>query len=354
MGKEGKKEENKQERRFDPELLKKGLRCDLDQYDMLKRCSDKKDITEWNEWVEENYPSEEILLEGAKLNKAYLANAILIEAHLEHAELYEAILTNCNLIDAHLDGADLGYAHLEGADLSSAYLQGACLFMAVVDGSTLICKCEVNRHSTGAIGSLSRGTDFRGVGLDSARIDAATKQLLKYNIRRMNWEEWYKEHWLLRWPVQAFWAMSDYGMSTLRVMGVFFVLALLFAAVYMNWGYWRPPGIVSNLVVQPGVDEAAWHYFGRVLIRPVYFSVVTMTTLGFGDMYANKGSIGGHVLLILQVILGYVLLGALVTRFAVLFTAGGPAGKFADGKEAKKQHYGFVKDTFRDFKSGAK
>ncbi len=34
--------------------------------------------------------------------------------------------------------------------------------------------------------------------------------------------------------------------------------------------------------------------------------------------------------LMLQVILGYVLLGALVTRFAVLFTAGGPAGKFSD------------------------
>jgi hypothetical protein len=38
----------------------------------------------------------------------------------------------------------------------------------------------------------------------------------------------------------------------------------------------------------------------------------------------------GHALLALQVILGYVLLGALVTRFAVLFTAGGPAGQFSD------------------------
>ena len=91
--------------------------------------------------------------------------------------------------------------------------------------------------------------------------------------------------------------------------------------------------IVSNLEVQPEIGEAGWHYFSRALIRPIYFSIVTMTTLGFGDMYANKGSIVGHVLLILQVILGYVLLGALVTRFAVLFTAGGPAGKFAEGKE---------------------
>jgi hypothetical protein len=131
--------------------------------------------------------------------------------------------------------------------------------------------------------------------------------------------------------------MSDYGMSTLRVVGVFFILALLFAAVYMNWAYWRPPGIVSNLIVQPEIGEAAWHYFSRALIRPVYFSVVTMTTLGFGDMYANKGSIAGHVFLILQVILGYVLLGALVTRFAVLFTAGGPAGKFAEEKKEESQ-----------------
>jgi hypothetical protein len=37
----------------------------------------------------------------------------------------------------------------------------------------------------------------------------------------------------------------------------------------------------------------------------------------------------------LQVIWGYVLLGALVTRFAVLFTAGGPAGRFADEKKEK-------------------
>ena len=33
------KKEDKKERRFSQE-----------QYDMLKRCSEKKDMTEWNEW----------------------------------------------------------------------------------------------------------------------------------------------------------------------------------------------------------------------------------------------------------------------------------------------------------------
>ena len=58
-----------------------------------------------------------------------------------------------------------------------------------------------------------------------------------------------------------------------------------------------------------------------------------MTTLGFGDIAANPDSWAGQLLLMAQVIFGYVLLGALVTRFAVLFTAGGPAGKFSDEKE---------------------
>ena len=70
-----------------------------------------------------------------------------------------------------------------------------------------------------------------------------------------------------------------------------------------------------------------------VYFRSIYFSIVTMTTLGFGDMYASDQYWGwrwwtGHLLLMLQVLLGYVLLGALVTRFTVLFTSGGPAGSF--------------------------
>ena len=68
----------------------------------------------------------------------------------------------------------------------------------------------------------------------------------------------------------------------------------------------------------------------------LYFSVVTMTTLGFGDIAANPDSWADQTLLMVQVILGYVLLGALVTRFAVLFTAGGPAGKFADEEEKEE------------------
>lgn len=62
--------------------------------------------------------------------------------------------------------------------------------------------------------------------------------------------------------------------------------------------------------------------------QAVYFSVVTMTTLGFGDLTAHPTSITGHLLLMTQVFLGYVLLGALITRFAIMFQGGvGPVPK---------------------------
>ena len=50
----------------------------------------------------------------------------------------------------------------------------------------------------------------------------------------------------------------------------------------------------------------------------------------------KSGSWAGQTLLMVQVILVYALLGTLVTRFTVLFMAGGPAGKFADEKDDKK------------------
>jgi len=331
---ESKNEKPKEERTFDPELLKKGLRCDLDQYEMLKRCSDAKDMTEWNEWRRKN-PDKDIFLEGAKLShrplKGVLLNAGVLqdlntgeitsfhgEVHLGDSYFFEAYLEDADFRYANLKGANLRNTNLKGARLNHAHLEGASFRTAITDGFSQIWYPEVNRYYKNG-----RYTDFRGVGLGSVRIDPGTKQLLEYNIRLMNWEEWYKEHRLLHCPVWLFWLISDYGLRTWRVIATFFGLAIAFAVVY----WLCPTFVMVNQVV--GDIRGFWH--------ALYFSVVTMTTLGFGDIAANPDSWGGQTLLMLQVILGYVLLGALVTRFAVLFTAGGPAGKFSNEQGKKGQ-----------------
>jgi uncharacterized protein YjbI with pentapeptide repeats len=350
--KEPDKKENR-ERKFSQE-----------QYDMLKCCSEKKDMTEWNEWRDENYEQDielesaefsefylkgvnlatyreyghktpEVYLGRAKFNRSNLENANFQMAYMKGAEFHKAFmkgvrldfahlegtlllgadvrcatlidvhLERANLCNANLSGSRLTDAHVEGTDIRNAQLQGSDFRMAFVDSTTSLFQCSVDRR-----------TDFRGVGLDIARIDTKTKPLLEYNIRRMNWEDWYKERTKLKWLVKPFWWISDYGLSTSRIVATFFILAFVFAVVYRLY----PSFVIVNEVV--GDIRGFWH--------ALYFSVVTMTTLGFGDIAANPDSWGGQTLLMLQVILGYVLLGALVTRFAVLFTAGGPAGKFAD------------------------
>jgi len=425
MSKDNQQKTN-QERRFSQE-----------QYDMLKRCSEKKDMTEWNEYRKNN-PAVPILLEGADLRgfnlekgnfdiaqlkganltqatlgnatlrnsclnntvlegcnfyKADLSNARLIDAqitmgwlpecnlfgaHLENANLtfanlnkanlsaaifegakcfsanlqeanfFNAILKNAIFRETNLEKANLYSANLQGADFSKSRLEYACLLnaklqgtnfsLAIVDGFSIFIDCEIDRY-----------TNFSLVGLDSSRIEQGTKQLLNYNIRRMNWDEWYKAHMLLKWPAMIFWWISDYGRSTWRIIGNFFFLAVLFATIYYACGaidYYKHsdidyPGIVNSLFVGKEGPVPDW----LVPFRAIYFSIVTMTTLGFGDMHANSQSFWGHLLLTIQVLLGYILLAALVTRFAILFTAGGPAGKFSKSSNVKSEtHKAVVND----------
>ncbi len=312
-----------------PEKQKEKPRFNHWQYKFLKLCSEKGDegIKRWNKW-RNKHPCRRIFLEGADLEGTFLYYIFIedinpfIGVNLERASLIGANLKNAYLWNANLKDAILARANLEDSILVGAYLEGACLNSsnmkdsdfgnAIVDSRTALMECEVNRN-----------TDFEGVALDNVQIDTATKQLLEYNIRRNNWEDWYNEHPFLKFLVKAFWWMSDYGISTKRIIVTFFGLTFVFALLYKLF----PDFVMVYGTV--GDIRGFWH--------ALYFSVVTMTTLGFGDIAANPDSWAGQTLLMLQVILGYVLLGALVTRFAVLFTAGGPAGKFADEKSIWKR-----------------
>ena len=229
MSENNKSQEN-QKRQFDEDQNKK-----------LLRCSEKKDMTEWNEWRKDNKEISVLLeranlmgahlegaylieahlertnligahleraylgeahLEGAILMGAHLEGAILAKAHLERANLGEAHLEGANLIgadlecaslakahleganlnDANLEGASLAEAHLEGAELRETNLEGADCSSAILDGKTLIWNCNINEE-----------TDFTGTGLDSARVEPRLKVKLQGNIRRKQWEEWYEE-----------------------------------------------------------------------------------------------------------------------------------------------------------------
>ncbi|MCA8995005.1 MAG: pentapeptide repeat-containing protein [Planctomycetaceae bacterium] len=289
----------------------------------------EKGTTGLEDWRERN-PEKKINLQGAPLDgvclrKAVLTEAALVAADLTGADLTGAWLETADLRNANLCNAKLEKANLSGANLGKSNLCGTNARYVIVSGATYIADiadCDYDIR-----------TDFHGVGLASCRIDPALRADLESYVRRQNWEKWYHMNWgnwIKSLIVRPFWLLSDYGRSTERLAIAFTVLSFLFAAIYLiptptwfpSWcPTWNLEPFVTNLeVIEQDAPKEDIHVTGgNLLVRSLYFSVVTMTTLGFGDIHANPESIPGHLLLMVQVMLGYVLLGALVTRLSIMF-----------------------------------
>lgn len=118
--------------------------------------------------------------------------------------------------------------------------------------------------------------------------------------------------------IHPFWALiwrwsSDYG----RSLGVWalwsLLIALSFSFVYMPAPAWFPEWLQETMpqfhqvtVTDSNGDLTFWKSF--------YFSIVTFTTLGFGDVVAANTS--ARILVTLEVIFGYIMLGGLISIFA--------------------------------------
>ena len=76
----------------------------------------------------------------------------------------------------------------------------------------------------------------------------------------------------------------------------------------------------------------------RSIYVPIETILISSAAAIKAPIPANPDNWCGQVLLMVQVVFGYVLLGALITRLAVLFTGDGPAGRFAKDKKIKREN----------------
>jgi hypothetical protein len=89
------------------------------------------------------------------------------------------------------------------------------------------------------------------------------------------------------------WGLTDYGRSLMSVVVFASLLIFGFGGAYSHWPHMISAG-----------DRCPTPF------TPYYFSIVTYTTLGFGDVKPNN--LAGEILVSLEVILGYVTLGLLL------------------------------------------
>jgi uncharacterized protein YjbI with pentapeptide repeats len=265
-------------------------------------------------------------LQGAILDEAQLRGADLTSADLTEANLRQANLRHACLMSANLQGAYVQQGKLESANLAGANLQWALLPEATFEGAKLICSnlqranlLSANLRGATLYGSNLCGADLRMANLELANltgvkfdrssrqrtcrgIRAATcygSQIFKSFAQDQDYIEELRDQghrgaaafWI-------WWLFADCGRSLLRWACWSIAFAMLFGLLF----FWM------------GENHFRLDHLPFTRLSMVYYSVVTFTTLGFGDI--KPASDSGMVAVMAEVILGYVMLGGLISILA--------------------------------------
>lgn len=218
------------------------------------------------------------LLERANLSDNNLSAISLRGANLSGANLQRSDLSRSDLSDARLVHANLHRARLSRARLSGAQLQAANFDDSQVDGV-----------------SYDRQTLFRGIRVANCFGSA--------RFRRFAQDQDFIEEFKEAHPYSYYvWlGLTDCGRSMLRVVLWSLCLAVGFGIIYFLLG--EHAFAVSNK------DTLSWSLF-----TSLYYSVVTFTTLGFGDITPRTPL--AAALVMVEVIVGYLMLGILISILA--------------------------------------
>ncbi len=270
-------------------------------------------------------------LTGAKLFKANLSGSKLVNSIIREAEL-----TGANLQSADLEGADLSSsgigmsqfqnaklfnANLSKSTLSGANLEGADLRCCIMRGTRLRETVLVNADLTGADMqgadlslSIVTGALFNNVDLREARLrmmkDFKSAQWIGADIRDINFAGAYlmrrfvvDQNYLKEFRDRSrmsgiiykiWWLTSDCGRSVSRWLVCILMLISTFSFLYT--------------FVE--IDYGDYHTW----LSPIYFSIVTITTLGYGDVL--PASTAGQIVALAEVMSGYLMLGGLISIFS--------------------------------------
>jgi uncharacterized protein YjbI with pentapeptide repeats len=231
---------------------------------------------------------------GAGLVDADLSGATLYGADLSGANMFQADLTDATLAGAEV-GARLELANLTRTDLFGADLRGAAFYGAVTTDTQLNERTTFGSHYTG--GDQSVGDDDSQAArwclrrieqlADDNALPAQSREafLQRRNLRRReastegNWGEW-----TLLTVVQ--WVMG-YGESFARVLRTAAVVILISTLLYPVWGVETTAGQRLTYPATSSAATAPLEYVAALadtLLTSLYFSVLTFTTLGFGDL----------------------------------------------------------------------
>ena len=210
-------------------------------------------------------------MDHATFSKSDLSNSDLRCAKLRRARLHESLLTQVDLSQADLTGANLEGADVKGADFKD----------------TILCAARLS--------GLIQYESANWIGVDIRDIHFTGAYLMRRFVLDQNFlKEFRTRGRLASLAYQVWWITSDCGRSLSR------------------WGLWTAALVLlfSWLYTMVGIDYGSHPTF----LSPLYYSVVTLTTLGYGDVVPKTPM--AQILAMLEVVTGYVMLGGLLSIFS--------------------------------------
>lgn len=261
----------------------------------------KQGVEVWNQWREDN-PEVVPDLQGADLQGMNLQWVDFRKAKLRNVEFHGimpvADLRESDLFETDFSGALLYNTNLKGAFLVGTDLRGADIQFATITQATVLGVKYDNKMK--CLGCNTEGS-------------TGSQRFFKH-IKDMDYIEETREkypwkYWLWKWT-------SDCGRSISQWTLISIVTALLFGVIFANysvWG-WLPDWLQSLLTTVAPKMNYSNPSIADGWFTPYYFSLVTFTTLGFGDVTPTNTV--GQIWLALEMVLGYIMLGGLITLFA--------------------------------------
>lgn len=221
-----------------------------------------------------------VIMQKTRLFNAQLSDATLTKADLTEADLRHANLQGVRMRESLLVRADCAEADFRGADMSLSNFSGAIMNNADMRNARL-------RMVKGYEGAKWYGVDIRDINFAGA-----------YRLRRFVVDENYLKEFRdankLNSIIYKIWRITsdcgrNFGLWCLWILGIILLFSIFYAFV--------------------GVDYGKYDNW----IGPFYYSVVTITTLGYGDVVPATPL--ARIVSICEVFIGYIMLGGLLSIF---------------------------------------
>ena len=273
----------------------------------LRDTTNPDDVTELGH-VRRGPRFKEANLENADMRGAFcygsdFSSANLLGTNFRGALLQEANLSSLNMRELNFENADLSWAKLSDSDLTGANLTGANLSSADLESAKLT---EAKITQANLQSANLQDTEVSGIEYDRSTLFRGIRVATCYGssrFRRFAQDQDYIEELKQASPLayRLWWIMTDCGRSMLRVVTWSLTFTVLFGLGYYLLG--RDAFSIAN------VEGIGWSFF-----TTLYYSLVTFTTLGFGDITPNTKL--AATIVMAEVVIGYVMLGILISILA--------------------------------------